>query len=82
MRRWGLDYESLREIKPDLIMLSTSLMGQTGPYAGYAGYGNSGAALSGFQNLVGWPEQICAENPREYYNNKDTDLPVADKPDF
>jgi benzylsuccinate CoA-transferase BbsF subunit len=57
MRRWGLDYESLRDIKPDLIMLSTSLMGQTGPYAGYAGYGNSGAALSGFQNLVGWPDR-------------------------
>jgi crotonobetainyl-CoA:carnitine CoA-transferase CaiB-like acyl-CoA transferase len=57
MHRWGLDYESLREIKPGLIMLSTSLMGQTGPYAGYAGYGNSGAALSGFQNLAGWPDR-------------------------
>jgi crotonobetainyl-CoA:carnitine CoA-transferase CaiB-like acyl-CoA transferase len=32
-------------------------MGQTGPYAGFAGYGNSGAALSGFQNLVGWPDR-------------------------
>jgi crotonobetainyl-CoA:carnitine CoA-transferase CaiB-like acyl-CoA transferase len=58
MHRWGLDYEALRAIKPDLIMLSTSLMGQTGPYAGYAGYGNSGAALSGFQNLVGWPDRL------------------------
>jgi crotonobetainyl-CoA:carnitine CoA-transferase CaiB-like acyl-CoA transferase len=55
--RWGLDYEALRRIKPDLIMLSTSLNGQTGPYAGFAGYGNAGAALSGFQNLVGWPDR-------------------------
>ena len=28
------------------------------------------------------PEGVCAENPREYYNNKDTDLPKALKPDF
>jgi len=27
-------------------------------------------------------EGACAENPREYYNNKDTDLPKAGKPDF
>ena len=31
MRRWGLDYESLREVQPDLVMLSSCLMGQTGP---------------------------------------------------
>lgn len=40
------------------------------------------ATITYWPNLVDWPEQICAENPREYYNNKDTDLPVADKPDF
>jgi hypothetical protein len=40
------------------------------------------ATITYWPNLVDWPEQICAENPREYYNNKDTDLPVAAKPDF
>src|ERR1700730_16620708 len=45
MTRWGLDYEALRQIKPDLIMLSTSLMGGTGPYSSFAGYGNVGAAM-------------------------------------
>jgi crotonobetainyl-CoA:carnitine CoA-transferase CaiB-like acyl-CoA transferase len=39
-------------------MLSTSLMGQTGPHASVAGYGNIGAALAGFQQLVGWPGQL------------------------
>jgi hypothetical protein len=29
-----------------------------------------------------WPEQVCAENMHEYYNNKDVDVPTADKPDF
>jgi hypothetical protein len=28
------------------------------------------------------PESVCAENPHEYYNNKDSDVPKADKPDF
>jgi hypothetical protein len=29
-----------------------------------------------------WPEFVCAENLREYYNNKDSDAPRADRPDF
>lgn len=57
MRAWRLDYEELRLIKPDLIMLSTCLLGQTGPYARVAGFGNQGAALAGFQNLAGWPDR-------------------------
>jgi crotonobetainyl-CoA:carnitine CoA-transferase CaiB-like acyl-CoA transferase len=57
MRRWGLDYATLSENRPDLIMLSTAIMGQTGPYARLAGYGNVGAALSGFQDIVGWPDR-------------------------
>jgi hypothetical protein len=40
------------------------------------------ATITYWPNLLSWPEQICAENIREYYNNKDTDLPIADKPDF
>lgn len=58
MRAWGLGYEELRELKPDLIMLSTSLMGQDGPWAQFAGFGNVGAAISGFQAIVGWPDAL------------------------
>ncbi|HXZ88552.1 MAG TPA: CoA transferase [Candidatus Binataceae bacterium] len=57
MRAWGFDYESLRKIKPDIIMLSTCLMGQTGPLSRFAGFGNLAAALCGFYNLVGWPDR-------------------------
>jgi hypothetical protein len=28
------------------------------------------------------PEEVCAENRHEYYNNTDSDVPHADKPDF
>jgi len=57
MRSWGLDYESLRAVKPDIIMLSTCLMGQTGPAASFAGFGNLAAALTGFYHLCGWPDR-------------------------
>lgn len=57
MQSWRLDYESLREVKPDLIMLSTCLMGQTGPLASFAGYGNLAAAITGFYSLCGWPDR-------------------------
>ncbi|MBV8454889.1 MAG: CoA transferase [Deltaproteobacteria bacterium] len=57
MRSWGFDYESLRKVKPDLIMLSTCLMGQNGPLSRFAGFGNLAAALCGFYNLVGWPDR-------------------------
>lgn len=57
MRRWGLDYDALRAVKPDVVMLSTCLMGQTGPWASFAGYGNLAAAVSGFSNLGGWPDR-------------------------
>jgi benzylsuccinate CoA-transferase BbsF subunit len=57
MRAWGLDYPALRKIKPDIIMLSTCLMGQTGPLASFAGFGNLAAAISGFHNLTGWPDR-------------------------
>jgi benzylsuccinate CoA-transferase BbsF subunit len=57
MRAWRLDYESLRAVKPGLIMLSSCLMGQTGPMSGFVGFGNMAAAVSGFYNLCGWPDR-------------------------
>jgi crotonobetainyl-CoA:carnitine CoA-transferase CaiB-like acyl-CoA transferase len=57
MKGFGLDYATLRGIKADLIMLSTCLMGQTGPLSGFAGYGNLAAAMTGFYELTGWPDR-------------------------
>jgi crotonobetainyl-CoA:carnitine CoA-transferase CaiB-like acyl-CoA transferase len=57
MRAWGLDYESLRQIKPDLIMLSSCLMGQSGPTSRFVGFGNMAAAIAGFYHLCGWPDR-------------------------
>lgn len=56
LAKWGLDYQTLSARKPSLVMLSTSIAGQDGPWARLAGYGNVGSSLSGFQNLVGWED--------------------------
>lgn len=55
MDKWNLSYAQLCAINPALVMVSTSLSGQDGPNARYSGYGNHGAALSGFQYIVGAP---------------------------
>ena len=57
MRAWGLHYEDLSPLRPDLIMLSTCQLGQTGPYAMYAGYGNLAASLAGYYEITGWPDR-------------------------
>jgi benzylsuccinate CoA-transferase BbsF subunit len=60
LRNWGLDYESMRAVKPGLIMLSTCMQGQTGPHRDYPGFGNLMAALSGFYHISGYSEaQPC-----------------------
>jgi crotonobetainyl-CoA:carnitine CoA-transferase CaiB-like acyl-CoA transferase len=47
MAEWGLSYERIREIKPDIIMASLSSMGQEGPWREYVGFGPTFHALSG-----------------------------------
>ena len=54
----GLDYASLSALKPDLIMISSCLMGQTGPLRSYAGFGNLAAAVTGFHPLAGLPGRV------------------------
>ncbi len=57
MQKLGLDYETLTRERSDLIMLSTCLLGQTGPLATYAGYGGQGAAFAGLHSVTGWPDR-------------------------
>ncbi len=57
MERMGLGYEELKKIKPDIIMLSACMQGQTGPHSAHAGLGFHLTALSGFSNITGWPDR-------------------------
>ncbi|WP_018992113.1 CaiB/BaiF CoA transferase family protein [Aromatoleum toluclasticum] len=47
MRAWGLDYATLAEINPDLVVISITPFGQTGPYSGWNGYDLNAFHLSG-----------------------------------
>jgi benzylsuccinate CoA-transferase BbsF subunit len=58
MEKLGLGYEALRKIKPDIIMISLSGYGDTGPYHEYVAYGPAQVPLSGLSALTGykgWP---------------------------
>jgi benzylsuccinate CoA-transferase BbsF subunit len=57
MERWGLGYNDLVKIKPDIIMIRNSNQGLTGPAATHPGLGNHINGLAGIVNYVGWPEQ-------------------------
>ena len=56
MERLGLGYEDLVQIKPDIIMLSSSAYGATGPYREYSGYAPHFSAFSGLSYMVGYPD--------------------------
>ena len=56
MQRLGLDYESLRALKPDLIYCSITGYGQNGPKAGDAAYDGAIQASSGMMSQNGHPE--------------------------
>ncbi len=57
LKAFGFTYEELARDRPELIMLSTCLCGQTGPYATYRGFGTQGSALSALHGLTGWPDR-------------------------
>lgn len=57
MSKMGYDYEYMRKIKPDIIMVSGSAYGQTGPFAHEWGVDGTGAALSGRLDLTGWSDR-------------------------
>jgi benzylsuccinate CoA-transferase BbsF subunit len=69
MQRMGLDYAALRAAREDIILLSVTGNGQTGPYRQDISYGTTAGALSGIYGLCGYeggeplePGWICAES--------------------
>ncbi|MFH1487111.1 MAG: CoA transferase [Chloroflexota bacterium] len=54
LNRLGLGYDVLSKERPDLIMLSSSASGQTGPEAGQWGYASIFGAMSGLSHMTGY----------------------------
>ena len=55
MDRLGLGYEELRRVKPDVILVSNSGYGKTGPYQDYRANGASTEATGGWCSQFGYP---------------------------
>ncbi len=56
IKKWGMDYESVCKVNPDIIYFSTCQQGQYGPHSGFRGYGNHAAAVAGMCHMMGWPD--------------------------
>jgi crotonobetainyl-CoA:carnitine CoA-transferase CaiB-like acyl-CoA transferase len=56
LEKWGLGFEALKAIKPDLIMVRVSAYGQTGPYKNRPGYARVAHGFSGLTYLAGEPD--------------------------
>ena len=55
IEKWGLGYEELKKIKPDVIMLRQSGYGSTGPYKNLPAFGMVLTPIAGLPNFIGWP---------------------------
>ncbi len=53
----GLDYESLKAVKPDIILTTASTFGSGGPYGHKVGFDTIGQAMSGAMHLTGHADE-------------------------
>ena len=57
IKRWGIGYDEMQKLKPDIIYVSMAGFGQTGRHASYTTMGPSAQALSGLTFLSGLPDK-------------------------
>jgi benzylsuccinate CoA-transferase BbsF subunit len=77
MGGFGFGYEDIVQWKPDIVMLSSSMQGHTGPNREYRGYGGQGSALSGLHHVTGWPDRVAAGPKGAYTDSIAPRLAVA-----
>ncbi|SNC64784.1 Crotonobetainyl-CoA:carnitine CoA-transferase CaiB [Marinobacter sp. es.048] len=63
LKRYGLDYESLKQIKPDLVYCSITGFGQNGPYSKRAGYDFLLQGMGGLMDITGNPDDEPGGGP-------------------
>ncbi len=65
LKKYGLDYESLKKIKPDLIYCSITGFGQDGPFAHRAGYDFIVQGMGGFMSVTGERDDLPGGGPQK-----------------
>lgn len=63
LQAMGLDYESLKATKPDIILTTVSAFGRGGPYSNRVGFDGLGQAMSGAMYMTGTPDQPVKAHP-------------------
>ncbi|MFT6093264.1 MAG: crotonobetainyl-CoA:carnitine CoA-transferase CaiB-like acyl-CoA transferase [Pseudohongiellaceae bacterium] len=63
LQAMGLDYESLKAIKEDIILTTVSAFGRGGPYSNRVGFDGLGQAMSGAMYMTGTPDQPVKAHP-------------------
>jgi len=58
MKKLGLGYEEMRQVNPDIILLSSCNQGQTGPHAFHPGFGSHLSSLCGFTYMTGYQDRL------------------------
>ncbi len=66
MEKLGLGYSALRSVKEDIVMLSTTGYGDSGPCRRYVTWGSNIEALSGLSTLSGFPQRECTMTQYAY----------------
>lgn len=64
LKKYGLDYESLREVNPDLVYCSVTGFGQTGPYKNRAGYDYLIQGMGGLMSVTGERDGVPGGGPQ------------------
>jgi len=65
LKKYGLDYESLKKVKSDLIYCSITGFGQTGPYAHRPGYDFIVQGMGGFMSVTGEADDFSGASPQK-----------------
>ena len=65
LAKYGLDYESLKKVKTDLIYCSITGFGQNGPYANRPGYDFIIQGMGGFMSVTGEAEDFAGASPQK-----------------
>ncbi|QCP50107.1 CoA transferase [Trinickia violacea] len=65
LKKYGLDYASLKEVKPDLVYCSITGFGQTGPHAQRAGYDFIVQGIGGFMSITGERDDLPGGGPQK-----------------
>jgi len=65
LRKYGLDYESLKAVKPDIVYCSVTGFGQDGPYAHRAGYDFIVQGMGGFMSITGERDDLPGGGPQK-----------------